>query len=41
MNLDLIIDAWNRDGRDAKYEAELHLRDRMDKHTLLSFKPAN
>lgn len=41
MNLDLIIHAWNRDGKDAKYEAELHLRDWMDKRTLLSFKPAN
>ena len=35
VNLDLIIDAWNRDGNDAKYEAKLHLRDWMDKHTLV------
>ncbi|OEL22738.1 hypothetical protein BAE44_0016241 [Dichanthelium oligosanthes] len=38
---DLIIDAWNSDGKDAKYEAVLHQRDWMDKRTLMSFKPAN
>ncbi|TVU38289.1 hypothetical protein EJB05_11649, partial [Eragrostis curvula] len=37
-NFDLIIDAWNRDGKDGKYEAKVYLRDWMDKRTLLAFK---
>ncbi|CAL5061975.1 unnamed protein product [Urochloa decumbens] len=40
VSFDFIIDAWNSDGKDAKYEALLYLRDWRDKRTLLSFKPA-
>lgn len=41
VSFDLIIDAWNNDGKVAKYEAMLHVRDWRDKRTLLSFKLAN
>jgi hypothetical protein len=40
-NFDLIIEAWNSNGKDAKYEAEVYVMDLGAKRALLSFQPAN
>ncbi|TVU01249.1 hypothetical protein EJB05_53288, partial [Eragrostis curvula] len=41
LHYDLIIDALNNDGKDCKYEAEVHEMDGSMKRTLVAFKPAN
>lgn len=40
-NFDLIIEAWNSNDKDAKYEAEVYVMDLGAKRALLSFQPAN